>query len=215
MIERPVLPLFPLSIVVFPGQAVPLHIFEERYKAMIADCRAAEAEGGSMPFVIALQEGDRVQSVGCSLLIQEIVEEMEDGRLHLVCVGQQRVRILEVFEERPYFTAAVQFLDDDDEAVEIEVWKRAVAACVRALEMARADQGAVGEALELEGEPGSFELAHVAGLESKQRQELLEMTREGQRLEWLTHYFDEAVEALERRQKVRQRGKSNGSLRLE
>ena len=213
MLDRPVLPLFPLPLVVFPGQPVPLHIFEERYKAMIADCREAEAEGGSLPFVIAWQHRDKIEEIGCSLIVSQVLREMPDGRLHILCLGQQRVRIHEVMQDKPYFTAAVSFVEDDDEFVELELLHRTLEKCLQVLELARREGGdPTAEPVEIEGEPNSFLLAHYAGLDLERSQELLRATSERERLEFLLQHFGAAETELERRGLARKRGGFNGSI---
>jgi Lon protease-like protein len=212
MIERPVLPLFPLPLVVFPDQQVPLHIFEERYKTMIADCHQVGSEGGSLPFVISWQHKDDVEEIGCTLIVQQVLRELPDGRLHILCLGQQRVRIHQVMQDRPYFTAGVSFIDDEDEVVEIDLLHEALQKCLEVLELARIEAGPTAEGIELEGDPNSFMLAHYAGLDLIQRQRLLRATSEQERLEFLVSHFRAAEAELIRRQLARQRGKFNGSI---
>ncbi len=122
------LPLFPLHTVLFPGAALPLSIFERRYRHMIGECLESEPpEFG----VVLLKAGDEVledlltgelrgpppvpHEVGT---VARIVDRLQlpDGRLHLVCLGGQRIRICELFQELPYLVAGVSLLVDDDEA---------------------------------------------------------------------------------------------------
>ena len=88
------LPLFPLRTVLFPGQALPLHIFEARYRQMIADCMEADATFG----VVLIQEGMEVGSpatpyeVGTTAVIEDI-ERLPDGRMNIVTIGQERFHL--------------------------------------------------------------------------------------------------------------------------
>ena len=88
------LPLFPLRTVLFPGQALPLHIFEARYRQMIADCMEADATFG----VVLIQEGMEVGSlatpyeVGTTAVIEDI-ERLPDGRMNIVTIGQERFQL--------------------------------------------------------------------------------------------------------------------------
>jgi Lon protease-like protein len=103
------LPLFPLRTVLFPGQALPLHIFEPRYRQMIADCLRTDRTFG----VVLIREGEEVgeaalpYEVGTTATIQE-VEPLDDGRLNIVTIGQERFR-LENYDEgdRPYLVGRV------------------------------------------------------------------------------------------------------------
>ena len=88
------LPLFPLRTVLFPGQALPLHIFEARYRQMITDCMEADATFG----VVLIQEGMEVGSlatpyeVGTTAVIEDI-ERLSDGRMNIVTIGQERFQL--------------------------------------------------------------------------------------------------------------------------
>jgi len=75
-------PLFPLGIVALPGEGVPLHIFEQRYRTMVAECLERSREFG---IVWVGEEGSR--PVGCAMEITEVLERMDDGRLNIVAVG--------------------------------------------------------------------------------------------------------------------------------
>jgi Lon protease-like protein len=79
------IPLFPLEVVLFPGAALPLHIFESRYKEMIGECLAGKSAFG---VVRAQREGLAV--IGCTAEIIRILEKYPDGRLDILCQGSQR-----------------------------------------------------------------------------------------------------------------------------
>ena len=103
------LPLFPLHTVLFPGMALPLHIFEPRYREMIADCRHQ-----GLPFgVVSIRSGGEVggvaepHTVGTSALIAQI-EKLPDGRLNIETVGHERFRILALHYDRAYLTGTVE-----------------------------------------------------------------------------------------------------------
>jgi len=113
------LPLFPLGSVLFPGVVLPLHIFEPRYRKMIADLRELP-EGESRQFgVVAIRDGrevgaqsvESVYDVGCTARISAL-EAHEDGRFSLVTTGVQRFRLLDVDTGGPYLVGEVEFLDE-------------------------------------------------------------------------------------------------------
>ena len=91
----PFIPLFPLDVVLFPGTPLPLHIFEPRYKEMVAECLAQDRTFG---VVRALEQG--LAEVGCTAEIVTIVKEYADGRLDLVTEGRKRFQLLAVNQER-------------------------------------------------------------------------------------------------------------------
>jgi len=103
------LPLFPLRTVLFPGQALPLHIFEARYRQMIADCMEADATFG----VVLIQEGMEVGSlatpyeVGTTAVIEDI-ERLPDGRMNIVTIGQERFQLRSYdVTSKPYLVGRV------------------------------------------------------------------------------------------------------------
>jgi len=109
------LPLFPLNLVLFPGAELPLHIFEPRYRLMIGEC-IDEAR----PFgVVLIRDGAEVGGaaepyrVGTTARITD-VERLEDGRMNITSVGEDRFRILDTSTERPYLTGTVERLDEYD-----------------------------------------------------------------------------------------------------
>ncbi len=205
-----IIPLFPLSIVVFPEQAVPLHIFEERYKEMIAACRGAEIGGETSPFGISLQGGETVHQVGCTVLLHQVLREYEDGRLDIIGIGSRRYRCLEVFEDKPYFTAAVEYFEDEPEKPQPDLCENTQAMFMELL-AALKEQG--DTPMEEELPLGSFQLATRIALTPEQRQELLEMTSENQRLEALTGHLENLIPAVhehrENLRKVRANGRPN------
>src|SRR5215210_9411307 len=113
-------PLFPLGLVALPTELVPLHIFEERYKSMIARCLEEESEFG-----IVWMADDGLRPIGCACEIAEVLERMPDGRVNLIARGTRPFRIESRQEELPYPAGTVEFLDDRDETVDEEAAERA------------------------------------------------------------------------------------------
>ena len=89
-------PLFPLGLVALPSELIPLHIFEERYKTMIARCLEEESEFG-----IVWLADDGLRPIGCACEIAEVLERMPDGRINLVARGTRAFRIEERQDELP------------------------------------------------------------------------------------------------------------------
>jgi len=103
------LPLFPLRTVLFPGQTLPLHIFEPRYRQMIADCLQTDRTFG----VVLIREGPEAgglatpYDVGTTAMIQDI-ERLDDGRMNIVTVGHERFRIQDYDSAtKPYLVGRV------------------------------------------------------------------------------------------------------------
>jgi Lon protease-like protein len=103
------LPLFPLNTVLFPGQLLPLHIFEARYRQMIGEC----IQTGTPFGVVLIREGEEVgesaepYDVGTTAHIVQ-VERLDDGRLDIVCVGHARFRIQQTYHDRSYLRGNIE-----------------------------------------------------------------------------------------------------------
>ena len=178
-----ILPLFPLSVVLLPATPLPLHIFEDRYKQMMADVTATGDEFG---IVLAKDEG--IINVGCSARIERVLKQYSDGRLDLIAVGQRRFRIQNVDEEKPYLRAQVEFFEDVDDAKPDDALKgRAIAACdkLRAVE----SPNIIAEPA-LDGPRLSFQLGQFIADVDK-RQALLTMESEVERLKFLLSVLPE------------------------
>ncbi len=113
MTQFETLALFPLHTVLFPGEMLPLHIFEERYKAMIGRCLTRQEPFGVVLIHSGLEVGLAAQpySIGTTATIVEALR-FDDGRILIAAQGGPRFRIHEMIEESPYFVAAVEFLED-------------------------------------------------------------------------------------------------------
>src|SRR5215212_25512 len=124
-------PLFPLGLVALPSELIPLHIFEERYKSMMA--RVLEEEG---EFGIVWVSDDGLRPVGCACEIAEVLERMPDGRLNLVARGTRVFRIEARQDELAYPAGIVEFLDDREEEVDPEAAAEAHAIYAELVEQA-------------------------------------------------------------------------------
>lgn len=107
---EPMLPLFPLQVVLLPGSDLPLHIFEERYKEMIGEAIRDSSEFG------VVQASDKgILNVGCTATVANVVNRYEDGRLDILTRGRRRFEIILLDQEKEFLRAAVNFFDDDDD----------------------------------------------------------------------------------------------------
>ena len=110
MNHSPIIPLFPLGMVLLPGTALPLHIFEERYKAMIHDCSEHQKDFG-----IIYYNGTVLRRHGCTAHTVGVVQTYDDGRMDILTSGNRRYEILELIEGQPYVQARVRFFEDEIE----------------------------------------------------------------------------------------------------
>ena len=106
------LPLFPLKVVLFPGNILPLHIFEERYRLMVQHCLEEKSNFG----VILIKKGSEVDdqaepyNVGAAVRIIE-TDIMDDGQMNIITTGQYRFQIKSIINQTPYLVANVDILN--------------------------------------------------------------------------------------------------------
>lgn len=105
------LPLFPLQTVLFPGMPLALHIFEPRYRQMVNECLRDRQPFG----VVLIREGDEVGDalvepfpIGCTAEIAQM-QPLDEGRMQLLVIGQDRFRILQLHHDQPYLTGTVEY----------------------------------------------------------------------------------------------------------
>src|SRR5438046_6307691 len=107
--QQGLMPLFPLHVVLFPGEQLPLHIFEERYKEMIGEALREHTEFG---VVLASEKG--IVNTGCTATVDQVLREYPDGRMDILTRGRRRFEILLLNDERTFLRGAVEFFDDDE-----------------------------------------------------------------------------------------------------
>jgi Lon protease-like protein len=198
-------PLFPLGIVALPGELIPLHIFEERYKTMIDECIGHEREFG-----ILWMSDDGLREVGCACAIDQVLERMDDGRMHLIVRGTRPFRVLERQGHLPYPAGVIEFVEDREDQVDADLAKGAHEAYAELYKRATDRDPAPDE---LAGMTAYAMAATVDfGLDAKQG--LLDMRSENARLRLVTRLFRAAIKRLELVDKVQERARSNGKVRF-
>jgi Lon protease-like protein len=198
----PLLPLFPLEIVVFPGAPLPLHIFEPRYKEMIGECLSQER-----PFGMVRAKQNAISAIGCSARIIDVIKKYEDGRMDIAAEGAQRFEIIQVNQERSFLQAEVAFFDDEPSTVS----KSATDTVVQLHEQLFA---VMGQTVEVDRDAAylSFRLAQDLPVDLDFKQTLLEMKSEAERVEILTEYYRATIPKIENSLRVRQRASGNGHV---
>jgi len=200
----PLLPLFPLDVVLFPGTPLPLHIFEPRYKEMIGECLAQKSFFG---IVRAVEQG--LAEIGCTAEIITVTKEYPDGRLDIVTEGRKRFELLRVDQERSFLRAEVLLLDDEPDAPSKNETDRAVQLHSDILSLA----GAVQDLSAADQATLSFYLAGSLPLDLDFKQKLLALRSESQRISLLTQYLEAALPKLRRSSRVREKAGGNGHVR--
>ena len=198
------LPLFPLELVLFPGMALPLHIFEPRYKEMIGECLDHNS-----PFGIVRVIKDGIAQIGCSAEIVTVVKRYEDGQLDIVTQGLRRFEVLEIHQDRSFLQADVKFLlEEPDEADDAR--KKALDLHHSLLLMAASGQAV--PSLEPPEELLSFYLISQLPVDLDFKQTILAMPSESKRLATLIEYYEAILPKLGRMVQAKKKSGSNGHV---
>ncbi len=210
-------PLFPLGIVALPGEGIPLHVFEDRYKRMIERCLGAEPGAGEREFGIVWLSDEELKEIGCACEVERVVERMDDGRLNILARGTRPFRLLERQDELPYPAGVVEFLHDQD-TDEIESPREAdevVGTSARELYCELVEQATdrrLGE--EEVAAMDAYQMAGTVEFGPDAKQELLELRSESARLRLLALLLRAAIKRLELIDRAQARAQSNGKVRF-
>jgi len=196
-------PLFPLGLVLLPGEKVPLHIFEERYKLMIGECLDEEREFGIVWFA-----DDALKDVGCGARITQVLERFDDGRLNILVEGTTPFRLERRIGDLPYPAGDIVLLDDEDAADEAAL-ERARSAYADLVEQVT-EERPKPEAL---AELGAYGMAATLDIAPAAKQALLELRSEPARLEQLEALFGEALKRIRTAARVAEQASGNGHLK--
>jgi Lon protease-like protein len=200
-IER--FPLFPLGLVLLPGEVVPLHIFEDRYRQMIGECLDEEREFG-----ILWLADDELKKVGCAARVTRVLERFDDGRMNILAEGTTPFRMERRIGDMAYPAGDVVLLDDepdtDDDALE-----RARTAYADLVEEVT-DERPEPEALSA---LGAYGMAATVDINPAAKQALLELRSEPARLEQLEGLFAEALRRIKTAARVAEQASGNGHLK--
>jgi Lon protease-like protein len=196
--------LFPLGIVLLPGEVVPLHIFEERYKKLIRE-RLEHGEFG-----IVLAEEDSVRESGTSARVVRLIEEMDDGRMNILVEGGRRFRIVQVIapedEEADYLSAEVDYYRDSEPEGSPALREASLEVFSKMLQLMDVENPA-----EPAGEgPLSFRIAAAVDFGAALKQQLLESLSENERLETLLTVMTSLLPRLELRKERQEAIRGNG-----
>ncbi|MGB9404239.1 MAG: LON peptidase substrate-binding domain-containing protein [Candidatus Acidiferrales bacterium] len=197
------IPLFPLPLVLFPNADLPLHIFEPRYKQMVHECIVAQTEFG---VVLAREQG--VAKIGCAAEVIETTREYPDGRMDIMVQGRSAFEVVEIFQEKPYFEAAVRYLSDEGDPKSAVTPARLLETYARCHTLLFG--GPPDEIDRQEIESIAFLIANELPLELEDKQTLLMLRDENERLARLLPMIEQLLPRAESRYRARQKASGNG-----
>lgn len=188
------LPLFPLDLVLLPGVPLPLHVFESRYKEMIAECLDEKK-----PFGVVRASSEGVADIGCTAEIVEVTKRYDDGRMDILTRGVERFEVLHVHEDRPFLQAEFTVIDDEPGHAPSEMVREAVRLHTEIVRLAGADADGPDEG----ADQLSFLLAGSLPLDLDFKQKLLATLSEPKRLQAVISYLEAVLPGLRRAAKAR------------
>lgn len=197
------LPIFPLDLVLFPGAPLPLHIFEPRYKELIAECMEQKKVFG----MVRVKE-NAVAEVGCTAAILNVIKQYEDGRLDIATEGKQRFSILQLNHERSFLQAEVEWFEDEGISA---VPQSEAETAIKLHEQLFQILGQTA-AVEKNVPALSFYLANELPVDLDFKQAILEMKSEAERLETLIEYYRATIPKVEKTLRAREKAGGNGHV---
>lgn len=201
------LPIFPLNLIVFPGEQLNLHIFEPRYKQLIRECIAGKKQFGIPPVI-----DGRMGELGTSMEIIEVAQEYENGELDIRTRGMDVFRMLEVIRDIPeklYGGAIVNFPDNEKRTNSERMAALITNEVKRLYELLDASEKfPQGKTALL-----SYEIGHYVGFSKEQEYEMLGLFNELQRLEYIRRHLNEIVPVIHELEELKKRIRMNGHFR--
>lgn len=198
------IPLFPLQSVFFPGERIPLHIFEERYRQLITDCREEAATFGIPVYI------DDTLAYGTEMQLEEIMNTYDNGEMDIICYAKRIFKVL-TFDNRMgaklYAGGTVEFLENVEDGTLPE--KEAVLRCI--------DELYILMGVPMTGispdEYHSYTLVHKIGLSVGQEHQLLQLTRESERLSYIKVHLETIISVLKEVDRTKKVIELNGHFR--
>jgi uncharacterized protein len=201
------IPVFPLGIVVYPGEHVNLHIFEPRYKQLVNECHT---EG--KPFGIPTVIGNRLSEMGTLVKITELVKTYDNGEMDIRTEGLRVFRVLELIKSIPdklFSGAIVNYPENIEGPGKRELMHKVINAIRelhRLLEITK-------DFKKPDEELSSYDIAHHAGLSLEEEYELLGLLREEQRQEYLKRHLGKVLPVIAEMETLKEKVKLNGHFK--
>ena len=194
--------IFALPTVLVPGELMPLHIFEPRYRELIGEC----LDTGDQ-FLLLYSDDEGTREVGCTAEVTELVERFDDGRLNIVVQGVDVVRVVEITRGRSFTTAVAVDADED-----LSVGDEGDAALELYRQIAAAGGGDPDEDLTALSTPLSYSIMARVDFPAEEKQRVLELRSERERMMAIIDLLARGLQALARIEQIRERAAGNGRV---
>ena len=206
MNNRAILPVFPLQIVAFPNEIVNLHIFEPRYKQLIAETEANKLTFGVPTFI----ENQKLEW-GTEVELLKIVEKYPDGKLDISIKGKRIFKVLEFFPRmtgRLYSGADIEFLDNDYD-VNFEKNKKILDLLNNLYQFLKMHKPLPADEFSFD----SYRIGHYIGLSLKDELKLLSITSEEKRQDFIITHLESIIPVLREMNALEKKVKMNGHFK--
>jgi Lon protease-like protein len=200
------IPIFPLGIVVYPGESLNLHIFEPRYKQLINECYTEKKSFG-IPSVI----DNRMQDYGTTVRITEITTVHDNGEMDIKTEGDKVFRVLEVIKEIPekLYSGAIVNYPPNHEHGSTEVMRRVVNSIRELYKLLNVEK----DFKKSDEELNTYDIAHHVGMSLQEEYELLGLMHERQRQEYLKRHLTKVIPMVAEMESLKEKVKLNGHFK--
>lgn len=200
------IPIFPLAIVVYPGEQLNLHIFEPRYKQLIA-----ESFETKKPFGIPTVMDETIKETGTLVQVKEISQVYDDGKMDIKTEGLEVFRILEIISELPgklYSGAIVNYPGNGENGS-----RKLMQGIVKGIRELHKLLNIEKKFLKPDEELWSYDVAHHAGMSLAEEYEILQLVHESQRQEYLKRHLTKVIPVLAEMEILKEKVKLNGHFK--
>ncbi|MFI5153663.1 MAG: LON peptidase substrate-binding domain-containing protein [Chitinophagales bacterium] len=201
------IPIFPLSVIVFPGENLNLHIFEPRYKQLINECQR-ESKAFGIPAVI----NNKMNEMGTLVKIVEIVRAFENGEMDIRTEGTSIFRILEIIKTIPdklYSGAIVNYPENVEDQGKLLLMRKVIEGVRQLHRLLHINK----EFKKPDEQLTTYDIAHHAGLSLEEEYELLGLLREDQRQEYLKRHLNKVLPVIAEMETLKEKVKLNGHFK--
>ncbi len=200
------IPIFPLGIVVYPGENLNLHIFEPRYKQLIKECHDSKK-----PFGIPAVIENRLQEKGTLVSVEEVSKVYNNGEMDIKSRGEKVFRMLEVIKEVPdkLYSGAIVTYPDNKEQGDIELMRKVMKGIRELHKLLNVSK----DFNKPDEELNTYEVAHHVGLTLQEEYELLGLMDERQRQEYLKRHLTKVIPLVAEMEGLKDKIKQNGHFK--
>lgn len=201
------IPMFPLNIVVFPGERLNLHIFEPRYKQLIADC-----EKQNIPFGIAPYINNQLMEIGTKVRLVKIEKRYDDGKMDVRTEGVSLFKVVDFYSQaigKMYGAADVIDLSTDDTVGIFMKNEQLIALLTELFQLMRIQKTVSGDAFLFR----TYDFAHYVGFNIEQEYEFLRLKSEEDRQDYMMGHLEKIIPVVRETELLRQKALLNGHFK--